>query len=408
MHETKHPQEVAAQPPLLLWVFAPHVDTNDPDLACYSDYTQSHAEYDKAFAELDIDWRWQLVRLDNYREVIDEVVRQSVASTPVILNLCDGDELNGVPGVSVIRYLESVGLPYTGADEHFYEITTSKIVMKQAFERASVCTPTWEVIPEAIPSQQIFGSGEHGLGDGIFDRLGTPIIVKPAVSAGSMGITVKSVVHSETDLVKQVGLLHDGYRGWNLTDGGVFAERFVEGREFTTFIVGSAHTPEACTVYPPVERVFHAKLPPTEQFLSFDRLWEIYEHESPLGENEYLWEYAPAPAELVDDIVRVSWDAYAAVGGTGYGRVDLRYDVRTNELFVLEVNAQCGISEDENYTSIGAILRFANATFSSAVKSIIDDALVSHAKAVAEKANEARTRTRTRKSGKRGAASNAA
>jgi D-alanine-D-alanine ligase len=67
----------------------------------------------------------------------------------------------------------------------------------------------------------------------------------------------------------------------------------------------------------------------------------------------------------------ISWAAYEAVGGRGYGRVDLRQDSETGEIHVLEVNAQCGISEDEAYTSIGAILKFARASFASAVGEII-------------------------------------
>jgi D-alanine-D-alanine ligase len=56
-------------------------------------------------------------------------------------------------------------------------------------------------------------------------------------------------------------------------------------------------------------------------------------------------------------------------------------DQATRELYVLEVNAQCGLSEDENYTSIGAILRFAEATYARAVQEILDAAL--HRAAVA-------------------------
>jgi len=41
---------------------------------------------------------------------------------------------------------------------------------------------------------------------------------------------------------------------------------------------------------------------------------------------------------------------------------------------VLEVNAQCGLSEDEDYTSIGAILRFSGNTFTELVAEIINDA----------------------------------
>jgi D-alanine-D-alanine ligase len=282
----------------------------------------------------------------------------------VVFNLCDGDDLNGVPGVDVIRRLKLLGLCYTGADERFYEVTTSKIDMKTAFEAAGVPTPTWEVLPPKVTNAR-----------SVLKRLGSPVIIKPAVSAGSMGITTKSVVDTADALRREVRQLHDGYRGWNLTGGGVLAERFIAGREFTTFITGSYHSPERSRVYPPVERVFHDSLPPTEQFLSFDRLWEIYERENPIGPDQYLWQYAAAPADLAPAICEVSWAAYAAVEGTGYGRVDLRYDQATGQLFVLEVNAQCGISEDENITSIGAILRFANRTFSQAVAEILDDAL---------------------------------
>jgi hypothetical protein len=35
----------------------------------------------------------------------------------VVFNLCDGDEINGSPGIPVIRYLNEKGLTYTGADE---------------------------------------------------------------------------------------------------------------------------------------------------------------------------------------------------------------------------------------------------------------------------------------------------
>ena len=156
----------------------------------------------------------------------------------------------------------------------------------------------------------------------------------------------------------------------------MFAESFISGREFTTFIVGSYDAPERRRVYPPIERVFHPDLPATEQFLSFDRLWEIYEREAPVGDGESLWQYDAVPAALVPAITEVSWEAYVAVGGTGYGRVDLRYDSDTGRLYVLEVNAQCGISEDEDYTSIGAILRFAKLPFSQVVGEILADALL--------------------------------
>ena len=125
-----------------------------------------------------------------------------------------------------------------------------------------------------------------------------------------------------------------------------------------------------------VERVFHASLPEKEKFLSFDRLWEIYEDETAMPGEENFYEYQLPEADLIEPIKKLSWDAYCATKGKGYTRVDIRMDAVTKQLYVLEVNAQCGISEDENYTSIGAILRFSGKRFSQLVIEILNDAFV--------------------------------
>jgi len=363
--------------PLLVWVLAPLVETDDPDIAWYSDYSQSKGEYERAFAALGVAWRWQPVTMRDYEDVVARIVRESSGHEPVVFNLCDGDEINGSPGLSVIRCLRTHGLRFTGADERFYDVTTSKIVMKEAFDRAGVPTSPWAVVPRE--------------GTGITDimkRLGAPLILKPAVSAGSMGITTKSVVQTPQALRAALKRLTQGYHGWDVAGGGVFVERFVDGPEYTTFIVGSSERRSSATIYPPVERGFNPELPPTERFLSFDRLWGLYETEEPLEDDADLWKYRPVSRALAKRIKEISWAAYQAVGGRGYGRVDLRQDAVTGEIHVLEVNAQCGISEDEAYTSIGAILRFARATFASAVGEII----ATSAETASRRARLARTR----------------
>ena len=350
-----------------MWVLVPTVETTDPNLAYYNDFSQGEAEYARAFAALATPWQWTPITMAGARATLEgarDAARAGMDRAPILFNLCDGDESNGSPGLSVIHLLNELGLDYTGADAHFFDITTSKIVMKRAFARANVPTSPWEVIPP---------DGANIAG--IFDRLGAPLILKPAISAGSLGIGTKNVVSDEHALREQCATLQRGYRGWALGDGGIFVERFVQGPEFTTFIIGSHEAPARRVVYVPVERLFHEGLPETEKFLSFDRLWEIYEQEAPIGNDEYLWNYKPVTGALAEEIMRISWAAYAALGGRGYGRVDLRQDRATGALQVLEVNAQCGLSEDENHTSIGAILRFAETPFSTAVRQIIDEAL---------------------------------
>ena len=189
-----------------------------------------------------------------------------------------------------------------------------------------------------------------------------------------MGVGIKNVVHDQAELQEQVNKMFAGYRGWNLAADGLIAEAFITGPEFTVLISGSYNNPKDAKIYTPVERVFHPSLPEQEKFLSFDRLWEIYEEESPMPNDANFYEYALPDASLIDEIKKISWDAYVATKGCGYTRVDVRMDKHTQKLYVLEVNAQCGLSEDEDFTSIGAILRFSGNTFTELVAEIINDA----------------------------------
>ena len=265
----------------------------------------------------------------------------------------------------MVKLLQEEGLIFTGADEFFYDITTSKINMKRAFDKANVPTPEW--IPIHSLNQDL---------EGIFDALGKTIILKPSISGGSMGISTKNVVTNICDLKQQVDKLFLGYRGWNLKGDGLVAESYINGQEYTALIVGSYNDPKRAILYHPVERIFHQSLPENEQFLSFDRLWEIYEEEDAMPEEDNFYQYSAPDPSLVEEIKKLSWDAFVAVKGTGYTRVDIRRDRSTGKMFVLEVNAQCGISEDENYTSIGAILNFSGKTFTQLVKEIIENAFL--------------------------------
>lgn len=349
-----------------VWVLAPSLETNDPNLDYYYDFSQSIEEYTKTFTELKMRWLWQPITLQNYASVISTIIQEKENGSiiPIVLNLCDGDEINGTPGISVVRMLDASGLIYTGSDEYFYRITTSKIPMKEAFDRSGVATAAWTAIyqPKDATEQ-------------IFEQLGTPVIVKPSVSGGSMGVGVRNVVENTTALQEQVVQMFKGYRGWNLAADGLIAEKFIQGPEFTTLIVGSWTDPDACKVYRAVERVFHASLPEKEKFLSFDRLWEIYEEETPMPSNENFYEYREADSTLQEAIQILSLSAFLSVKGTGYTRVDIRQDQQTGKLYVLEVNAQCGLSEDEDYTSIGAILRVNQQSFTALVLEILGEAL---------------------------------
>jgi D-alanine-D-alanine ligase len=351
-----------------VWVLAPYLQNSDENIDYYYDFSQSIAEYKQAFEALALEWIWQPVTMANYVTIIDDIVaeREKGEVFPIVFNICDGDEINGTPGISVVKRLQEKGLIYTGADEYFYAITTSKIPMKIAFDQANIPTAKWEAIH----------TPDHHLNN-IFEKLGAPLIVKPAVSGGSMGLGIKNVVDNVSDLKAQIDLMFAGYRGWDLTTDGIVLESFINGNEYTTLIVGSYDQPAEATIYNPVQRVFHPSLPEQERILSFDRLWEVYEEEGPMPNDGNFYEYQAPDPSLLEEIKKISWDAYVATKGKGYTRVDIRQDSVTGKFYVLEVNAQCGLSEDEDYTSIGAILRLSNQPFAELVKKIIETALLS-------------------------------
>ncbi len=355
--------------PFFIWVLATQLETEDPNLRYYYDFTENIKEFTRAFEELDLLWKWQYVTTNNYKQVIDHIADSANGHIPLVFNLCDGDEVNGTPGLSVVKYLEHKKLIYTGARAAYYDITTSKIPMKEAFDAAGVPNSPWVAINS--PDQKL---------ETVCASLGTPVIIKPAVSGGSMGLGVRNVVNTDEELTQVMKDLYTGYHGWDFTFGGLVAEKFIMGPEFTTFIVGSYDQPHQAIIYQPVERVFNKKLPEHEKFLSFDRLWETYEDERPVGENgegsyEDFYNYFLPPSSLEYELRKLSWDAFHAVKGTGYTRVDLRMDSETSKIYVLEVNAQCGLSEDENHTSIGAIIRLGRHSFSEMIRAIMENAL---------------------------------
>ncbi|MBL7975264.1 MAG: hypothetical protein JNJ85_10145 [Candidatus Kapabacteria bacterium] len=338
-------------------VLYPEIETDDENIKYYYDFSQSLEEYTRAFAHLEVPWVWQGISLQNL-----DAVLLGIAELPnaFVINLCDGDEVNGAPGISVLCALEQYNILYTGAHENFFHLTTSKIVMKKEFDTHNVPNAAWCQLDE----NSIQNIPQH---------LTYPLIVKPAVSGGSMGVGVNSVVDTHAQLTEQYNLVLQGYRGWNLTVDGVLAEEYIAGREFTCFIVGNYTQPDLVQQYHPVERVFHHSLSEKEKFLSFDRLWETYENEQAMPNNEFFYTYHEPERALWQQIQQTSWDAYCAVQGTGFGRVDLRYN--GNKLYVLEVNAQCGISEDEDFTSIGAILRYSKVSFAQMILDIVRAAL---------------------------------
>lgn len=325
------------------------------------DSKKYRAELEQWFAPHGLTWVWNAVAFDNLAEVVERLKARQKETPIVVLNLCDGSEVDGYPGESVIRALAEAGLPYSGAGAEFYHKSTSKLISKAMFEASGVATPP-RVLIESV-SRDV---------DRAIDEIGTPFIIKPDISAGSYGIQLDSVCHDRQSAIRKINALR---RDRYIKQGKIFVEAFIRGREFTVFVVEDETAPLGLRVLTPCERKFNERLPEDERFCSYERHWDLPEEKPSLLEGEKFCVHVPVTGELRDELEPLVRQAVRAVSGSGYARCDVRQDRRTGKLYVLEVNSQCDLTNDPN-SEIGSILEFSGLTMSDMVEMILNHALV--------------------------------
>jgi len=267
-----------------------------------------------------------------------------------------------MPGLSVVRALEQAGIPFTGSDSRFYGVSTYKLCMKGLFRECGVETAPWEPLPRTGPVQ------------GVCERLGAPLLVKPDVSFASYGISLKSKVSSDGEIEVRRDELRQGETASLFAGEEIFAERYLAGDEYTVFVGGYWDYPDGLWTLAPAHRCFAESIPAPERFLSYDRYWGYYREEAPPADGEAFYRYELATGGLAEELVALAKRAYRAVQGHSYARVDIRRDTVNGQLSVLEVNGNCGLSGDDQ-TSTGSILQLMGWTLADLLLRIIDQTL---------------------------------
>lgn len=147
--------------------------------------------------------------------------------------------------------------------------------------------------------------------------------------------------------------------------GGALVEKYVEGREFTVFIVGNKKNPH---VFSPVEYIFDGKT----KFITFEDKWGssyTHSHWKLLDRNQNKEEQ-----KLIDDLISFTLRLYQSFNGDGYARMDFRQDQYTKELFVLDCNSNCSLFYEDS-CSADLILELNGWTKAKLMKVLLDCAL---------------------------------
>jgi D-alanine-D-alanine ligase len=209
--------------------------------------------------------------------------------------------------------LELCDVPYVGPDARAARLAWDKPSAKAVLREAGIPTPDWV----ALPHDRFSELGAIAVLDRIVQRLGLPLMVKPAQGGSGLGATV----------VREASALPAAMVGCFAYDQTALIERYTEGVDVAVSILDLGDGPIAL---PPVEIV------PSNG---------VYDYAARYTAGLTTW-HTPArlSPEVNADVVSLALAANKALGLRDLSRVDLIV-TPSGECTVLEVNVSPGMTE---------------------------------------------------------------
>ena len=197
--------------------------------------------------------------------------------------------------------LEVLGIPYTGSGVLGSALGMDKLRSKYLWSAAGIPAPAYAVLKGGIDLNQVIA------------KLDLPMFVKPVREGSSLGIS-KAKTPEELKAAWEMAAKYDDL---------VIAERFMEGAELTCAVLGDQALPLIK--------------------IETDREFYDYEAKYILDNTRYLCPCG-LPAAKEREIQTLALRAFAALGCSGWGRVDFMLDKAGNP-YVLEVNTVPGMTD---------------------------------------------------------------
>jgi D-alanine-D-alanine ligase len=249
--------------------------------------------------------------------------------------------LHGVEGEdgTIQELLEILALPYTGPGVAACRRAIDKAAAKQELLDAGVPTPDWVSFSSTAFSEL----GAADALEEIEDRLGFPLVIKPARGGSALGVRFAA----SRDEVPQALLAALSY------DDHVVFEHHIAGRELSVGVLDGEPLP-----------VVEAR-PREEDLYSYEARYEI-------GRTEFVCpaDLEPAEGSAVTEAAARTWETLRC---EGFARVDLM--LGEDGPGVLEVNAVPGLTDTSLFPMAAEA---AGLDFEDLVGRIVDLALARH------------------------------
>lgn len=201
--------------------------------------------------------------------------------------------------------LQQLHLPYTGTGVLGSALCMDKIRSKQIWQSLGLPTANYKIADKRSFDASMCGA--------IMASLGNEVMVKPAQEGSSIGMAkVNSAQQLET-------AIQDAFK----YDNKVLIEQFVHGSEYTVSILNGKALPSISMSTP---RVFY------DYTAKYQADSTIYKCPSGLT------------AESENQLRELALEAFSAVAGSGWGRVDFMQD-KVGRFYLLEANTVPGMTE---------------------------------------------------------------
>lgn len=253
----------------------------------------------------------------------------------MVFNICEG--VHGIGReVQVPALLEAFNIPHVFSDSVTLALTTHKGYAKSIVRDNRIPTADFLVI-----------ENEEDICNITFDF---PMFIKPIAEGTSKGISDKSVIRNESELIEQFKRLKKKFTQ------PLLVEKYLPGREFTVGILGSGKNARVVGVMEVVVKNSKEKV-----YSYFNK--ENYEEEV---------EYSNVEPDIESRCSLIALNAWKALNCLDGGRVDLRMDDEGVPNFI-EVNPLPGLHP--NHSDLSIIGRMAGLPYERLIEMIVESAI---------------------------------
>jgi len=220
---------------------------------------------------------------------------------------------------TVQGFLEMIGIPYSGCDVMAGAVGQDKVLMKHVLQNSGIPIVDWFWFYfYDLPQRQEEIEAKA-------DKIGYPLVIKPANLGSSVGITVAKNIQELNEAIKEAGQY----------DNKIVVEKAVTNlREINCSVLGYEKDVKASIL---------EEVGKSDEILSYQNKYQGGKKGPSKGMASTTRSIpAPLSAEMTSAIQNLAIETFRELGATGVSRIDFLMDAETEKVYVNEINTNPG------------------------------------------------------------------